>query len=96
MFICTVDPDKEPTLGVMNTVLSAMAMDYPADKLHVYLSDDGGSYVTLNGLREAREFAKWWVPFCRRFKVKNRSPKAYFTGGEDVDFEFGMDVRERS
>ncbi|KAK4405837.1 Cellulose synthase-like protein G1 [Sesamum angolense] len=41
VFICTADPSKEPSLGVMNTVISAMALDYPPDKLAVYLSDDG-------------------------------------------------------
>ncbi|KAL0348982.1 UNVERIFIED_CONTAM: Cellulose synthase-like protein G3 [Sesamum angustifolium] len=43
VFVCTADPRKEPCLEVMNTVISAMALDYPSDKLHVYLSDDGGS-----------------------------------------------------
>ncbi|KAL9410801.1 hypothetical protein AB3S75_044555 [Citrus x aurantiifolia] len=47
VFICTADPTKEPTVEVMNTVLSAMALDYPPEKLHVYLSDDGGASITL-------------------------------------------------
>ncbi|XP_024019956.1 cellulose synthase-like protein G2 isoform X2 [Morus notabilis] len=85
VFIVTVDPEKEPTLAVMNTVLSAMAMDYPAEKLHVYLSDDGCSYLTLKGLREAWAFAKWWIPFCTSYKIGNRCPEAYFFGGEDLD-----------
>ncbi|KAF2285419.1 hypothetical protein GH714_004256 [Hevea brasiliensis] len=34
----------------MNTVLSAMALDYPPEKLSVYLSDDGGSSPTLRVL----------------------------------------------
>ncbi|KAM1281621.1 hypothetical protein ACFX2H_022077 [Malus domestica] len=59
MFICTADPEKEPTGGgVMNMVLSAMAMDYPPEKLHMYLSDDAGADVILNGMREAGRFAK--------------------------------------
>ncbi|KAF3456848.1 hypothetical protein FNV43_RR01502 [Rhamnella rubrinervis] len=78
VFICTVDPNREPTIGVMNTVISAMALDYPPDKLHVYLSDDGGSSLTLKGMREAWEFAKCWIPFCRRFGIQNRCPEAYF------------------
>ncbi|ONH95770.1 hypothetical protein PRUPE_7G089900 [Prunus persica] len=53
VFICTADPEKEPTVGVMNTVLSAMAMDYPPEKLHVYLSDDGGAAVTLKEEEDA-------------------------------------------
>ncbi|KAI7979638.1 Cellulose synthase-like protein E6 [Camellia lanceoleosa] len=78
VFICTTDPNKEPTMEVMNTVVSAMAMDYPVDKLCVYLSDDGGSDVTLNAMKEAWRFAKCWVPFCRRFGVETICPKAYF------------------
>lgn len=79
VFIFTADPDREPTLQVMNTVLSAMSLDYPPDKLHVYLSDDGCSAVTLNGMREAWRFAKSWIPFCRRFKIQKRCPDAYFS-----------------
>ncbi|KAJ0034367.1 hypothetical protein Pint_24636 [Pistacia integerrima] len=85
VFICTADSVREPTLGVMNTVLSAMALDYPPEKLHVYLSDDGGSPVTLYGMREAHKFAKWWLPFCRKFGIKTRCPQAYFSAPESDD-----------
>ncbi|ONI26603.1 hypothetical protein PRUPE_1G033900 [Prunus persica] len=96
VFICTADPEKEPTVGVMNTVLSAMAMDYPPDKLHVYLSDDGGAAVTLKGMREARRFAKWWLPFCRRYGIKCRAPEAYFsTEEEDADFGGSEFIQDR-
>ncbi|XP_021807655.1 cellulose synthase-like protein G2 isoform X2 [Prunus avium] len=88
VFICTANPEKEPTVGVMNTVLSAMAMDYPPEKLHVYLSDDGGAAVTLKGMREAWRFAKWWLPFCRRYGIKCRAPEAYFSA-EEEDADFG-------
>ncbi|XP_057771363.1 cellulose synthase-like protein G2 isoform X2 [Salvia miltiorrhiza] len=84
VFVCTADPAKEPSLGVMNTVISAMALDYPPHKLHLYLSDDGGSPVTLRALRRARSFAKLWIPFCRKFGVKNRCPQAYFLR-EEID-----------
>ncbi|KAM4127285.1 hypothetical protein ACJW30_02G078300 [Castanea mollissima] len=87
VFIFTVDPNKEPTLKVMNTVLSAMALDYPQGKLHVYVSDDGGSPVTLHGLKEAWRFAKWWLPFCRRYRIKTRCPEAYFSASNDDDDE---------
>ncbi|KAK4478177.1 hypothetical protein RD792_017459 [Penstemon davidsonii] len=83
VFICTADPSKEPSLGVMNTVISAMALEYPPDKLSVYLSDDGGSWVTLEAMRESWKFAKWWIPFCRKYNVKNRCPEAFFSGGAD-------------
>ncbi|XP_057771368.1 cellulose synthase-like protein G2 [Salvia miltiorrhiza] len=79
VFVCTADPVKEPSLGVMNTVISAMALDYPPHKLHLYLSDDGGSPVTLRAVKEASRFAEVWIPFCRKFGVKNRCPQAYFS-----------------
>lgn len=83
VFICTADHKKEPPLEVMNTVLSAMALDYPPDKLSVYLSDDGSSSLTLQGMREAWLFARSWLPFCRRFGIKIRCPKVYFSSLED-------------
>jgi len=83
VFMCTADPNKEPTVEVMNTVLSAMALDYPPEKLHVYLSDDGGSPLTLHGMRESWRFAKWWLPFCRKHGITTRCPHAYFSAPED-------------
>ncbi|KAK9288317.1 hypothetical protein L1049_016768 [Liquidambar formosana] len=88
VFICTADPKKEPAVGVMNTVLSAMALDYPPEKLFVYLSDDGGSSSTLYAVREAWGFAKLWIPFCRRYRIKCRGPKAYFSVLEVDQGEF--------
>ncbi|XP_023770529.1 cellulose synthase-like protein G2 isoform X1 [Lactuca sativa] len=78
VFICTADPEKEPPLGVMNTVVSAMTLNYPARKLTVYLSDDGGCPVTLEAMSEAWRFAKIWVPFCKKYGVKIICPEAYF------------------
>ncbi|WVY99811.1 hypothetical protein V8G54_025881 [Vigna mungo] len=83
IFVCTLDPEKEPTVQVMDTVVSAIAMDYPSDKLAVYLSDDGGCPVTLYGMKEAGEFAKEWVPFCKKYGVKLRCPKAFFSQMEE-------------
>ncbi|GMJ01946.1 cellulose synthase like G2, ARABIDOPSIS THALIANA CELLULOSE SYNTHASE LIKE G2 [Hibiscus trionum] len=83
VFVCTADPEKEPPLEVMNTVLSAMAMDYPTEKLSVYVSDDGGCALTLYAMREAREFGRYWLPFCRRFGIKTRCPKLYFSRYDD-------------
>ncbi|KAJ0034372.1 hypothetical protein Pint_24639 [Pistacia integerrima] len=79
VFICTADPKKEPTVEVMNTVLSAMALDYPPEKLHVYLSDDGGASITLTGMKEAFKFARSWLPFCKKYGIKTICPKAYFS-----------------
>ncbi|KAG5053464.1 hypothetical protein JHK87_005662 [Glycine soja] len=78
IFVCTADPTLEPPCMVMNTVLSAMAYNYPANKLSVYLSDDGGSELTFYALLKASIFSKHWLPFCRRFNVEPRSPEAFF------------------
>ncbi|GAB4843216.1 hypothetical protein Ancab_013183 [Ancistrocladus abbreviatus] len=93
VFIFTSDPVKEPIMDVMSTVVSAMTLDYPPKKLSVYLSDDGGCSFTLYALREALNFARWWLPFCRKYKVISRCPKAYFSNDENgslenVGFEF--------
>ena len=76
--MCTADPEIEPPMMVMNTVLSVMAYDYPSDKLSVYLSDDAASEITFYALLEASSFAKHWLPFCKKFHVEPRSPSAYF------------------
>ncbi|KMZ76179.1 hypothetical protein ZOSMA_105G00060 [Zostera marina] len=78
VFICTTDPYKEPPMGVVNAALSVMAYDYPMEKLSVYLSDDGGSDLTLFAFMEAAEFAKHWIPFCKMNDIMMRSPQAYF------------------
>ncbi|XP_057771369.1 cellulose synthase-like protein G3 [Salvia miltiorrhiza] len=87
VFVCTADPKKEPVVEVMNTVLSAMAMDYPPEKLAVYLSDDGGAAATLYAMKEACRFAESWLPFCRKYGIKTRCPEAFFSS-------FGEDERE--
>ncbi|XP_027932410.1 cellulose synthase-like protein E1 isoform X1 [Vigna unguiculata] len=78
IFVCTADPEIEPPVMVINTVLSLMAYDYPPHKLSVYLSDDAASDITFYALLEASTFAKQWLPFCRNFKVDPTSPSAYF------------------
>lgn len=89
VFICTADPKKEPTLGVMNTVISAMTLDYPSSKLFVYLSDDAGAPITLYGMKEAYKFAKKWIPFCKKYGIKTIAPDAYFSG-PDHEEESGL------
>ena len=76
--MCTADPIIEPPMMVMNTVLSVMSYDYPPEKLSVYLSDDGGSEFTYYAFLEAAEFAKYWIPYCKKYSVEPRSPFAYF------------------
>ncbi|KAG4131640.1 hypothetical protein ERO13_D09G225800v2 [Gossypium hirsutum] len=83
IFICTADPNKEPSVEVMNTVISAMALDYPPEKLHVYVSDDAGSDATLRCMKEAWNFARYWVPFCRKYGLVTACPDVYFSSSED-------------
>ncbi|XP_030500174.2 cellulose synthase-like protein G3 [Cannabis sativa] len=78
VFVCTADPYKEPPMNVVNTVISAMGFDYPAEKVSVYVSDDGGSDLTLFGLMEGAKFAAHWLPFCVENDVVQRCPEAYF------------------
>lgn len=78
IFICTADPYKEPPLGVVNTALSVMAYEYPTEKISVYVSDDGGSDLTLFAFMEAASFAAHWLPFCRKNKIEDRCPEAFF------------------
>lgn len=96
VFVCTADPRKEPPVGVVSTALSAMAFEYPAGKLSVYVSDDGGADVTLFAFMEGARFARHWLPFCRENGVQVRSPEVFFAsssssssgcsaGGGDAD-----------
>ncbi|XP_011022475.1 PREDICTED: cellulose synthase-like protein G3 [Populus euphratica] len=78
VFICTADPYKEPPIGVVNTALSVMAYDYPKEKISVYVSDDGGSALTLFSFMEAAKFSTHWLPFCKKNNILERSPEAYF------------------
>ncbi|MFS7942056.1 putative cellulose synthase (UDP-forming) [Helianthus anomalus] len=78
VLICTADPTKEPPIGVVNTALSVLAYEYPAEKLSVYVSDDGGSKMTLYAFMECAKFAKHWVPYCKKYGVVDRAPEVYF------------------
>ncbi|KAG2240362.1 hypothetical protein Bca52824_090852 [Brassica carinata] len=79
VFICTANPYKEPPMMVVNTALSVMAYEYPSDKISVYVSDDGGSSLTLFALMEAAKFSEHWLPFCKKNNVQDRSPEVYFS-----------------
>ena len=65
-------------MGVVNTALSVMAYDYPMEKISVYVSDDGGSQLTLFAFMEAAKFASYWLPFCRKNNIVERNPEVYF------------------
>ncbi|XP_027345546.1 cellulose synthase-like protein H1 isoform X2 [Abrus precatorius] len=79
LFVTTADPMLEPPIITVNTVLSLLALDYPAHKLACYVSDDGCSPLTFYALQEASEFAKFWVPFCKKYEVQVRAPFRYFS-----------------
>ncbi|XP_076894277.1 cellulose synthase A catalytic subunit 2 [UDP-forming]-like [Bidens hawaiensis] len=84
VFVSTVDPMKEPPLITANTVLSILAVDYPVDKVACYVSDDGAAMLTFEALSETSEFARKWVPFCKKFSIEPRAPEWYFA--EKVDY----------
>ncbi|KAL1812908.1 hypothetical protein ACET3Z_022973 [Daucus carota] len=92
MFVTTADAALEPPLLTMNTILSLLAVDYPVDKLACYLSDDGASTLTYYSLVETSEFAKTWLPFCKKYKISVRAPFRYFSTSsiqsQDDSFEF--------
>ena len=79
MFVTTADPVLEPTIITMNTVLSLLAVDYPAHKLACYVSDDGCSILTYYSLVETSNFAMLWVPFCKKYNIQLRAPFRYFS-----------------
>ncbi|XP_023533242.1 cellulose synthase-like protein H1 [Cucurbita pepo subsp. pepo] len=79
VFITTADPGLEPPIITINTVLSLLAVEYPANKLACYVSDDGCSPLTYYSLSEALKFAKIWVPFCKNYRVEVRAPFRYFS-----------------
>ncbi|KAL8147527.1 hypothetical protein AgCh_005016 [Apium graveolens] len=97
LFVSTVDPLKEPPLVTANTVLSILAVDYPIDKVSCYVSDDGAAMLTFVALSETAEFAKKWVPFCKKFSIEPRAPEYYFSQKIDYlkDKVVASFVRER-
>ncbi|XP_057866685.2 probable cellulose synthase A catalytic subunit 2 [UDP-forming] isoform X2 [Cryptomeria japonica] len=84
IFVSTVDPLKEPPLVTANTVLSILSVDYPVDKVSCYVSDDGAAMLTFEALSETSEFARKWVPFCKKFDIEPRAPEWYFS--QKIDY----------
>ncbi|KAK3198761.1 hypothetical protein Dsin_022176 [Dipteronia sinensis] len=84
MFVTTADPVLEPPIVTVNTVLSLMAVDYPANLLACYVSDDGCSPLTFHALVEASKFAKLWIPYCMKHNVQVRAPFKYFQLDESM------------
>ncbi|KAK4256437.1 hypothetical protein QN277_009301 [Acacia crassicarpa] len=78
IFVTTLDPLKEPPLVTANTILSILAVDYPPEKVSCFVSDDGAAMLTFETLSETSEFARKWVPFCKKFNIEPRAPEWYF------------------
>ncbi|KAK7271557.1 hypothetical protein RJT34_27556 [Clitoria ternatea] len=78
IFVTTMEPLKESPLVTANTVLSILAVDYPAEKVSCYVSDDGAAMLTFEALSETCEFARKWIPFCKKFSIEPRAPEHYF------------------
>ncbi|XP_073001303.1 cellulose synthase A catalytic subunit 7 [UDP-forming] [Typha latifolia] len=83
-FVSSVDPLKEPPIITANTVLSILSVDYPIDKVSCYVSDDGASMLLFDTLSETAEFARRWVPFCKKYNVEPRAPEFYFS--QKIDY----------
>ncbi|GLJ55486.1 hypothetical protein SUGI_1191530 [Cryptomeria japonica] len=84
IFVSTVDPLKEPPIVTANTVLSILAVDYPVHKVSCYVSDDGSAMLTFEALSETSEFARKWVPFCKKYNIEPRAPEFYFA--QKIDY----------
>ncbi|CBI28828.3 unnamed protein product, partial [Vitis vinifera] len=88
----------EPPIITVNTVLSLLAVDYPANKLSCYVSDDGASPLTFYALLEASKFSKLWVPFCKKYGIQTRAPFRYFSSelvsSNDNSMEFLQEYRK--
>eukprot|EP00898_Chlorokybus_atmophyticus_P008914 jgi/Chlat1/9023/Chrsp94S08346 len=82
--ITTADPSKEPPITTANTVLSCMAMRYPAGKLAIYVTDDAASKWVFDTIAETVRFARVWVPFAHRYNVEPRAPEMYFSNVKGV------------
>ncbi|CDO99427.1 unnamed protein product [Coffea canephora] len=83
VFISTADPEKEPPLFTANTILSILAVEYPVEKVSIYISDDGGAILTFEAMAETVNFAEVWVPFCRKHNIEPRNPESYFSQTTD-------------
>jgi hypothetical protein len=97
MFVTTADPVLEPPIITINTVLSLLAVDYPAHKLACYVSDDGCSPLTYYSLSQALKFARLWVPFCKKYNIQVRAPFKYFSDDpvsfSDSSWEFQQECK---
>jgi cellulose synthase A len=74
-----MNPTKELPLVIANVILSILWVDYLVEKITCYLLDDGASMLTFDAIVKISEFARKWVPFCKKFDIEPRAPEMYFT-----------------
>ena len=84
VFITTADLGAEEYLPMANSILSALAMEYPASKLCCYVSDENASRLSCEVLVEVSEFAKEWVPFCRKHGIQQPAPEVHLSRSLDM------------
>jgi cellulose synthase A len=84
VFVTTADPLKEPPIITANTVLSILSVDYPVDKVSCYVSDDSASMLLFDTLSQTSQFARIWIPFCKKHNIEPRAPESYFS--QKVDY----------
>ena len=65
-------------------MLSVLAVDYPVGKVSCYVSDGGAAMLTFEALSETSEFARKWVPFCKKCSIEPWAPEWYFS--QKVDY----------
>lgn len=54
------------------------------DKVSCYVSDDGAAMLSFESLSETSEFARKWVPFCKKYQIEPRAPEWYFA--QKIDY----------
>ncbi|KAJ6926068.1 cellulose synthase [Populus alba x Populus x berolinensis] len=47
-------------------------------------SDDGAAMLSFESLVETAEFARKWVPFCKKYSIEPRAPEFYFS--QKIDY----------
>ncbi|KAK8551463.1 hypothetical protein V6N13_119921 [Hibiscus sabdariffa] len=59
----------------------------PYDGIHTLTGspqDDGATMLTFESLVETTEFARKWVPFCKKLSIEPRAPEFYFS--QKIDY----------
>lgn len=54
-------------------------MYYPVDKVSCYVSDDNAFMLLFDILSQNFQFARIWIPFCKKYYIEPRAPEFYFS-----------------